>query len=67
MEERERVLSIRDLDICFHTANGVVNAIRGVRLDLFKGETIAIVGEFRVRKVCNCKGYNGNFERQWIY
>lgn len=32
MEERERVLSIRDLDICFHTANGVVNAIRGVRL-----------------------------------
>ena len=43
--EKERVLSIRDLDICFHTANGVVNAIRGVRLDLFKGETIAIVGE----------------------
>ena len=39
--ERERVLSIRDLDICFRTSNGVVNAIRGVRLDLFRGETIS--------------------------
>jgi len=43
--ERERVLSIRDLSISFKTSNGPVNAIRGVRLDLFKGETIAIVGE----------------------
>ena len=41
----DRVLYIRDLNISFQTAYGTVRAIRGVRLDLFKGETIAIVGE----------------------
>lgn len=41
----DRVLYIRDLNISFKTAYGTVRAIRGVRLDLFKGETIAIVGE----------------------
>lgn len=44
-EKKDRVLSIRNLNISFKTAYGVVKAIRGVRLDLFKGETIAIVGE----------------------
>ncbi len=44
-DKKERVLSIRDLNISFSTGSGVVNAIRGIRLDLFKGETIAIVGE----------------------
>ncbi|WP_040949474.1 ABC transporter ATP-binding protein [Gorillibacterium massiliense] len=41
----EPVLSIRDLSISFQTSNGMVNAIRGVDLDLHKGETVAIVGE----------------------
>ena len=44
-DKSERVLSVRDLNISFQTTNGKVNAIRGVRMDLFKGETIAIVGE----------------------
>ena len=43
--KEDRVLSIRDLNIGFETASGTVNAIRGVRMDLFRGETIAIVGE----------------------
>ena len=43
--KNDRVLYIRDLNISFKTAYGTVRAIRGVRLDLFKGETIAIVGE----------------------
>ena len=43
--KEDRVLSIRDLEISFETASGTVNAIRGVRMDLYKGETIAIVGE----------------------
>ncbi|MBR3227988.1 MAG: ABC transporter ATP-binding protein [Erysipelotrichaceae bacterium] len=44
-DKKERVLYIRDLNISFKTAYGTVRAIRGVRLDLFRGETIAIVGE----------------------
>ena len=44
-KKEDRVLSIRDLNISFETASGRVNAIRGVRMDLFRGETIAIVGE----------------------
>ena len=36
--KKKRVLSIRDLNISFITGSGIVNAIRGVRLDLFKGE-----------------------------
>ncbi|NCB33496.1 MAG: ABC transporter ATP-binding protein [Erysipelotrichia bacterium] len=44
-DKKDRVLSIRDLNISFETAAGTVNAIRGVRMDLFRGETIAIVGE----------------------
>lgn len=43
--KEDRVLSIRDLNISFETSSGMVNAIRGVRMDLFRGETIAIVGE----------------------
>jgi oligopeptide transport system ATP-binding protein len=43
--EKEKVLSIRDLSISFKTSLGKVNAIRGVKLDLYRGETLAIVGE----------------------
>ena len=39
------ILEIKDLDISFKTNAGVVHAIRGVNLDLQKGETVAIVGE----------------------
>ena len=45
MQERKRILKIRDLRISFKTDSGSVKAIRGVDLDLYKGETIAIVGE----------------------
>ena len=44
-DKKDRVLQIRDLNISFNTNYGKVNAIRGIRLDLFRGETIAIVGE----------------------
>ncbi|MDO4499962.1 MAG: ABC transporter ATP-binding protein [Erysipelotrichaceae bacterium] len=43
--KKDRILYIRDLNISFQTTYGKVQAIRGVRLDLFRGETIAIVGE----------------------
>ena len=39
------ILEIKDLDISFRTNAGTIHAIRGVNLDLQKGETVAIVGE----------------------
>lgn len=43
--KKEQILKIRDLDIIFKTTAGPVHAIRGVNLDLMKGETVAVVGE----------------------
>ena len=44
-ETKEQILKIRDLDITFQTTAGSVHAIRGVNIDLMKGETVAIVGQ----------------------
>ena len=38
-EAKEKILQIRDLDITFRTTAGPVHAIRGVNIDLYKGET----------------------------
>lgn len=71
--ERESVLSIRDLNISFETSHGKVNAIRGVRLDLFKGETIAIVGEsgsgksVTVKTILGILSPNGKIESGSIF
>ena len=44
-EASKTILDIRNLDISFKTNAGIVHAIRGVNIDLCKGETVAIVGE----------------------
>lgn len=41
----ENVLSIRNLRVSFETYRGTVNAVRGVSLDVRKGEILALVGE----------------------
>ncbi|MBM3558591.1 MAG: ABC transporter ATP-binding protein, partial [Alphaproteobacteria bacterium] len=41
----EPLLAIRDLGVDFSTAGGAVHAVRGVSLDLARGETLALVGE----------------------
>lgn len=59
LETREKVLSIRDLSISFKTSAGEVNAIRGVKMDLYRGETIAIVGESGSGKSVTVKAIMG--------
>ena len=39
------ILSLRDFTVSFRTSNGVVQAVRGVDLDVAPGETVGVVGE----------------------
>lgn len=57
--KKEKILEIRNLNICFRTRNGVIRAIRGVKLDLYKKETIAIVGESGSGKSVTVKAIMG--------
>ncbi|MFZ4843627.1 ABC transporter ATP-binding protein [Mycetocola saprophilus] len=42
---REPVLEITDLTVDFHTDNGVIPAVKGISLNLYPGEVLALVGE----------------------
>ncbi len=53
------ILEVKDLDISFRTNAGVIHAIRGVNLDLQKGETVAIVGESGSGKSVTMKAVTG--------
>lgn len=44
-EKKPCILQIRDLTVNFQTSAGPVHAVRGMELDLHRGETAAIVGE----------------------
>ena len=43
MSTKEAVLTVRDLEIKFRVRNHYLNAIRRISLDLYQGETLAIV------------------------
>ena len=45
MENKEIVLSVKNLKVNFSTDHGYVQAVRGVSFDLYRGETLCIVGE----------------------
>ena len=45
MEEKKILVSARGLSKTFKVKNGTVKAVAGVDLDIYKGETLALVGE----------------------
>ncbi len=54
-KSQEKVLEVRNLRVSFHTYAGEVQAVRGVDFDLYKGETLAIVGESGCGKTITSK------------
>lgn len=49
------VLELRDLSVQFHTGKEIVQAVRGVSLEVQEGEVLAIVGESGCGKSVLCK------------
>ena len=46
MEQKQKViLSVKDLNVKFNLRGKVLHAIRGINLDVYQGESLAIVGE----------------------
>ena len=43
--EKKVLLSIKDLEVKFHVRSRVLTAIRGISIDIYENESIAIVGE----------------------
>ena len=64
--EEKTILEIKDLDITFRTNAGLIHAIRGVNLDLQKGETVAIVGESGSGKSVTMKAATGLLDSNGI-
>lgn len=59
----EKMLEVKDLEIKFNLRGKTLNAIRGVSLDLYKGEILAIVGESGSGKSVFTKSFMGLLEQ----
>jgi len=58
----ETIVSIKDLEVQFSVRNRILTAIRKISLDIYKGETIAIVGESASGKSVFTKCLTGMLE-----
>ena len=61
-EDRKVILSAKDVEVKFRVRDKYLTAIRGVSLDLFEGETFAIVGESASGKSVFTKTFTGMLE-----
>ena len=58
-EEKKVVLSVKDLEVKFRVRGRVLTAIRGISLDIYENEAIAIVGESGSGKSVFTKSFAG--------
>lgn len=61
-----KILEVKNLKVSFKSDEGVVHAIRGVSFDLYKGETLCIVGESGCGKSTVCKTLMGILSNEAI-
>jgi len=59
MNEKEVILSVKDLVVKFSLRGRILKAIREITLDIYKGESLAIVGESGSGKSVFTKTFNG--------
>ena len=59
MEKKQLILSVKDLNIKFNLRGKVLHAIRGIDLDIYHGEVLAIVGESGSGKSVFTKSFMG--------
>jgi oligopeptide transport system ATP-binding protein len=62
MEDKKVLLSVRNLSVKFRVRGRILTAIRGVSLDLYENESIAIVGESGSGKSVFTKTFAGMLE-----
>ena len=63
MEDRNVVLSVKDLYVKFRVRGRELTAIRGISLDIYEHESVAIVGESGSGKSVFTKTFAGRLER----
>ena len=62
MEEKKVLLSVKDLEVEFRVRGRILTAIRGISLDIYENESIAIVGESAAGKSVFTKTFAGMLE-----
>ena len=62
MQEKKVLLSVKDLNVKFRVRGRVLTAIRGIDLDIYENESIAIVGESGSGKSVFTKTFAGMLE-----
>lgn len=65
-DKAPKILEVKDLRVSFKSDEGVVKAIRGVSFDLYKGETLCLVGESGCGKSTVCKTLMGILSNEAI-
>ena len=63
LQNKEVILSVKDLSVCFSLRGKSLHAIRGVSLDVYKGESLAIVGESGSGKSVLTKNFIGLLDK----
>ena len=63
MDQKEIILSVKDLEVQFSLRGQILTAIRGISLDVFKGESLAIVGESGSGKSVFTKTFMGMLDK----